>query len=165
MVKINCESKKFWAQIDFMSEIFFKKDCVWKQISKKVLGAKKILCLKNKIEKRFGSGKKIGVWENFGLKSILGLEFFLCPIKLWVQKCWALKKFWVWKKFIVRKKFGSKEVWSKSILAHKNYEPQKLGPKSFVKIRSVIAEILLIYTNGARTYVVCTSVIMTVGIC
>ena len=40
-----------------------------------------------------------------------------------------------------------------------------LGRKSLVKISSVTAEILLIWTNVARSNVICTNVTMTVHIC
>ena len=60
-------------------------------------------------------------------------------------------------------KIVSKEVWSKNILTHENDDPKKLGPKSFVKIRRVTAEILLIWTNVARVCVAWTNVTMTVG--
>ena len=42
---------------------------------------------------------------------------------------------------------------------------QKSGTNSLVKIRSVIAEIFLIWTNVARTNVAWTNVTVTVGIC
>ena len=53
---------------------------------------------------------------------------------------------------LVQKNFWSKEVLSKKCLSTK-LRPQKLGPKSLVKIRSVTAEIMLFWTNVARTYV------------
>ena len=39
-----------------------------------------------------------------------------------------------------------------------------MGPKSWVKIRSVTAEIFLIWTNVARTNVALTYVAITVGV-
>ena len=52
------------------------------------------------------------------------------------------------------------------LLGPKNFWIQKyLGKKSLVKMRSVTAEIMLIWTNVARTYVVLKSVAITVGIC
>ena len=42
--------------------------------------------------------------------------------------------------------------------------PKKLGPKSLVKIGPVTAEILLIWTNVAKTNVAWTNVTITVGI-
>ena len=59
------------------------------------------------------------------------------------------------KKIKVQKKF-----WSSKILITKN-----LYPKSFVKIRSVTAEIFLIWTNVARTNVAWTNVTTIVEIC
>ena len=38
--------------------------------------------------------------------------------------------------------------------------PKKLGPKNLVEIGSVLVEILLIWTNVARTYVAWTNVTM-----
>ena len=51
--------------------------------------------------------------------------------------------------------FGSKKVWFEKIL----------GQKSLVKIGSVTAEILLIWTNEATSNVAWTNVTVTVGIC
>ena len=43
--------------------------------------------------------------------------------------------------------------------------PLKLGPKSKVEIKSVTAEIFLIWTNIAKTNVAWTNVTVTFGIC
>ena len=57
-----------------------------------------------------------------GPKKNLGLKIFWGQIKLLVQK------------FLVRKKCGSREVWFKDNLVHKNYDPkiwvQKVWSKS-----------------------------------
>ena len=58
-----------------------------------------------------------------------------------------------------QKKFGEK------MCSTKIEAPRKLGPKILVKIVSVIAEILLIWTNVARKYAAWTNTTMTVGIC
>ena len=62
------------------------------------------------------------------------------------------------------KEFRSKSFGYKRFLGPKK-GPQKLGPKSLVKIGSVTADIFLIWTNVARTYVALTNVTITVGIC
>ena len=59
-----------------------------------------------------------------------------------------------------RKYLGQKKCCPKRIKALK-----KLGPKSLVKIRSVTAEILLMWLNVARNYVTWMNVTMTVGNC
>ena len=65
-------------------------------------------------------------------KKILGLKMFLGPTVLLVKKFGALTKVLVWKKeFSSENKFGSNEVWSKNILGHTNYNPQKIGFKKF----------------------------------
>ena len=53
-------------------------------------------------------------------------------------KCW-------FKKIKVEKKF-----WSSKILVTKKFDSNKFCPKSFVKIRSVTAEISLMWTNVAK---------------
>ena len=59
-----------------------------------------------------------------------------------------------------------KEVLTKrKLLVHKNWGPQKLGPKSLFIIGSVRPEILLIWTNVTRTNVAWTNVTMTLDIC
>ena len=68
------------------------------------------------------------------------------------------------KKKSVQKEFRSKSFGYKRFLGPKK-GPQKLGPKSLVKIGSVTADIFLIWTNVARTYVALTNVTITVGIC
>ena len=57
--------------------------------------------------------------------------------------------------------FISKTFWSKKIIE----APKIFGPKSFVKIWSVTAEIFMIWANFARTNVSWTNVTMTVDIC
>ena len=74
--------------------------------------------------------------------------------KILVPKSFGLKN------CSVQKNFGGTKLWSNKIRA-----PKKLGPKSLLKILSVTAEIFLIWTNFARTNVVCTNVTMIVGIC
>ena len=59
----------------------------------------------------------------------------------------------------VKQNFG-KKIFIKKVKACK-----KLGPKRLVKIRSVTAEIFLIWTNVARTNVALTNITVTVGIC
>ena len=70
----------------------------------------------------------------------------------------------------VKKNFGSKKYLSENSLVEKMRSikikaPKKLGPQSLVKIGSVIAEILLIWTNVTGTYVAWTNVTLKVGIC
>ena len=48
-------------------------------------------------------------------------------------------------------------------MVHKNHDPQKLGPKSLGTIRPVTPEILLIWTNVARTNVEWTNATVPVG--
>ena len=99
------------------------------------------------------------------------------PKKILVQKICCYKIFVGQKEFVVKKvkRIGYKNCWSKNIwvkrsfvqknLVHKNQDPKKLGPKSFVKIGSVTSEIMLIWTNDAKTYVARANVTMTVRIC
>ena len=76
-----------------------------------------------------------------------------------VLECWS------------KKTFGSKNIWVNRSLVPKNFwstqikAPKKLSPKSFVKMGSVTAQILLICAKIVRTYVFWTNFIMTVGIC
>ena len=73
-------------------------------------------------------------------------------------KQFGLKRFGpgnVW----VQKIFGSKEDWCKKMWSRIIKAP-KLVPKKLV-----IDEILLIWTNVARTHVAWTNVTITVGIC
>ena len=56
--------------------------------------------------------------------------------------------------------FGPKKCWPTEIRASK-----KLGAKSLAKIGSVTVEILLTWTNVARTNVAWTNIILTDGIC
>ena len=59
------------------------------------------------------------------VQKILGLKFFLGPVKLLVHKFLGLKNVASGKKFGSQKKFRSKEVWSLNILVHKNDDPHK----------------------------------------
>ena len=93
-------------------------------------------------QKNFGLKKRLGL-KNFGSEKVVGSRKFL---GLWSEKN------------------GSLKVWSNNIFVHKNYDPQKLGTKSLVKIGPVTAEILLIWTNAARAHVAWTNVTITVGI-
>ena len=73
------------------------------------------------------------------------------------KNVWSKKKCGCKKEILVQKIFRSKEVWSTKIRA-----PKKFGPKSLVKIESVVtAEILLLWTNVAMTYVAWTNVTVT----
>ena len=97
--------------------------------------------------KRFRS-KKIGVQENFVSKNI-----------------WC-KIIWVPKKFLVRKIFGNKKFVSNKMLVQKNVclKFEQLGPKSKVKIGSITAELLPIWTNVTRANFAGTNVPVTVDI-
>ena len=64
------------------------------------------------------------------------------------------------KKFWIERKFDPENVGFKRIKACK-----KMGQKSLVKIRSLTAEIFLIWTDVARTNVAWTYVTVNVGIC
>ena len=77
--------------------------------------------------------------------------------KVWVQILCP-------KKYVGPKKFGSNKIWSKNILIKRNHGLQKLYPKRFVKIGSVISEIFMIWANFARTNVSSTNVTITVEI-
>ena len=57
------------------------------------------------------------------------------------------------------------KFWSKKNLVPKRFRPPKIGYKSLVKIKSVTAEIFLIWTNVARTNIVWTNVTVTDSIC
>ena len=48
--------------------------------------------------------------------------------------------------------FGEKKFGAKICVLQKLSHPKKLSPKSLVKIGAVTAEILLIWTNVVRTY-------------
>ena len=65
---------------------------------------------------------------------------------------------------ICQKIFVSKDVWYRKKCWSTKIEAKKFGPKSLVKIKAERAEILLIQTNVARTYVAWTNVTMAVGI-
>ena len=71
-----------------------------------------------------------------------------------VQK-YESKKFWV--QNFCQENCGYKEFKSEKNLVQKNLGPKKIG--------SVKGEILLIWTNVARTYVALSNVTITVGIC
>ena len=86
-------------------------------------------------------------------------QIFFGPKKLWPEKILDQKKFWI--KKMLEKYFGSQKKMQSPI----KWDPKNLGPISLVKIGSVTAEILLIQTNVAWTYVAWTNVTMTVGIC
>ena len=118
----------FWAQ----------KDCG----SKNILGQKKKLGLK----KKFGS-EKMWVWKSSGQK-FFWFESFLLLDKNAGPKNLSLKTISGWKNLGL-KKFCPRTFWPTKIR-----NPKKLGPKSLVKIGPVTAEILLIWTNVARTNVV-----------
>ena len=68
---------------------------------------------------------------------------------------------------MVQKNFGPTKIWGLKIcFVKKTYVLEKiLGQHFFGKIGSVTAEILLKWTNVARTYVAWTNVTLTVGIC
>ena len=51
------------------------------------------------------------------------------------------------------------------MLVQKIKSTEKLDPKTLVKIGSVTAEIMLIWTNVAKTYVTWTNVTVTFDIC
>ena len=85
---------------------------------------------------------------------------FFRVIKLLVKIIWPPKNCGLKKSFWSEKDFWFKKFWSTEIKALK-----KLGPKSFVKVGSVTAEILLIWTNVARTYVSWTNVTKIAGFC
>ena len=111
--------------------------------------------------KNWGPKKMLDPKKNLFPKSFK-FKIFLGPIKIAGSKLFGLKRILGLKKLWVRKKFGSKEIWSKNILVHKNYDPKKLGPKCLVKIGPVTAEILLIWTNVARTNVAWVNVHLTI---
>ena len=87
--------------------------------------------------------KKSLIQKIFGTTNFLVQQIFLR------QKSKNIRYKIIWSKI-----FGSKEVffqnkcWSTKI---KN--PKKLGPKIFVKIGSVTAEIMVTWTNVAGTYI------------
>ena len=141
--------------------------CLKKFGSNNFVGPKKCWTPKNlgpkKIEKNFGHKK------SFNLKKILGLK------KCWVHKNIWSKRIYTQKELLVKKNVGPQNIldWKnilgqKKISGSKNFGPQKSKPwKNWVqKVRSksVTAEILLIWTNAAWTYVVWTNVTVTVGL-
>ena len=99
--------------------------------------------------------KKYCVWTNIGSTKIFGQKEFTPKQIYWAKKCWAPKNFGLKKYFGSEKDFWFEKFWSTEIKALK-----KLGPKSLVKVGSVTVEILLIWTNVARTYVAWTNVTM-----
>ena len=65
---------------------------------------------------------------------------------------------------------NQKPFWVHKILAPKQFDKKnhglrKLGPKCFVKIGPVTAEIFMIWANVVRTNVASTNVTVTVDIC
>ena len=70
----------------------------------------------------------------------------------------------------MEKNVGPKNNWVKRSLVEKmgstkSNASKNFGPKSMVEKGPVITEILLIWTNGTRTYTAWTNVTLTVGIC
>ena len=83
----------------------------------------------------------------------------------WVQKQFGYHRIWVQKNFGFKQISSPKDFGSKRFLGSKKFKaPQKFGPKNWVKIGSVIAEIFLIWTNVAGTNVAWTNVTISVGI-
>ena len=85
------------------------------------------------LEKNLGSNKTAGS-KNLESKNLLDLKKIWCP-----------------------NKFVSKEIWIKKF-GLQNLRPKKNWVKNLVKIVSVTDEIMLIWTNVARTYVAWTNV-------
>ena len=96
-------------------------------------------------------------------KTLSRPEILLRP-KFIKQENFGLKKMLALKKNLCLNKFGSKQVLSKTFWSTKIMTPKKLGQKSFVKMGPVTAEILQIWTNTTKAYVVWTNVTITVGI-
>ena len=115
------------------------------------MGPKKFCVNKNFWPKNFWAQKEMSpqnlLKKNFWSKKIFGLKNFLVCKVVWVQQKLLVHKFLALNNF-GSKKFGSKDVVSKNILVHKNYDPQKIG----FKIGPATAEIMMIWTNVARTY-------------
>ena len=80
----------------------------------------------------------------FGTTNLLVQETFL-PHK---SKKYSVPKFWV------QKYFGQNKFFFKKNVGPQKLRHQKLGPKSLVKIWSVTAEIILIWTNVTQFYMV-----------
>ena len=85
---------------------------------------------------------KILVWKRILVLKMYFKKDFFKTNKIAAKKIWALTKISVWKVIWGPKNIGSKEVST----------PKKLGTKSLVKIRPETAEILLIWINVVRTY-------------
>ena len=116
------------------------------------MGPKKLFDLKTNFLKILGLKNKVRFEKILGPKKF-EFKIFSGSNRFSGLKLWALIKFWVWKKFFPR------TFWSTKIMTQ-----HKFGPKSFVKIGPVTAEILLIWTNLIRAYVAWTNVAITVGI-
>ena len=111
------------------------------------------------MEKIFRS-KKMFVQKDFCYKKMWPKRF---RIKKNIQRIFGKKSFFGPKNIWVKKGniFGPKNFWSKNILVkksvvQKNVGPQKsrnpkMGPKILVKIGSLTAEVILLWTNVAWT--------------
>ena len=71
-----------------------------------------------------------------------------CTKRYIMSKAWP----WIVFKILVQTYLGWMKFCPKNMWSTKNKDPKKLNPKRLVKIQSVTAEILLIWTNVARTY-------------
>ena len=123
----------------------------------------------------------------------MGSKTFVCPIHFWVKKVFGSKKVWSkirgCTKLSPQEKFGSKafgQNWGSNncditdmdkchqdicCLYKCHLESWHLLKfvtgtlPSLVKIGSIAAEIMLIWTNVARTYIAWTNFIIMVGTC
>ena len=103
------------------------------------MGPKKFCVNKNFWPKNFWAQKEMSpqnlLKKNFWSKKILGLKNFLVCKVVWVQQKLLVHKFLALNNF-GSKKFESKDVVSKNILVHKNYDPQKIGFNKFGQNRT-----------------------------
>ena len=120
------------------------------------MGPKKFWNRKFWTTKIFGQ-KKNWFQMNFGLKEILVTSKFGVKQNLGLRKLRS-KNFGL--KIFGQTKFGQKNLVQKDLRSSK-----KLGPKSLVKIRSIIAKIFLILINFVRPIVAFTNVTVTVNSC
>ena len=116
--------KKFWVQKIFGSKMF------WGPV-----GSKKLFCPKH-------CGFQKNLVQKMYVKKKFKFYHLFCPRGLGPKKI-----------FFVRKNFWSRNLCRTKCWSEKFKAPKRLGPKSLVKIGSVIAEIFLPWTNVAWTYV------------
>ena len=152
----NFGPQKFWFNI-FFEPLKFLVYKVWgleknlgfeKKCWKKIWGPNKFWVRKTLLKKILGPKK---FWSEKNVEKKLGFQKMLGPKEIWVQFFLGLNKISGLKALGPNKNLFCPGTFRST----KIMTPKKLGPKPFVKIGSVIADILLLWRN----------VTLKVGIC